>query len=88
MSQKPRAKQEELAILRAQGGGVRQMGRSASTISRELRHNAATRSAGQDYRATTAQWHADRAARRPKPAKVAINAALQTYVQDDWPASW
>lgn len=33
---------EELAILRAQGGGL-------------------------DYRATTAQWHADRSARRPKP---------------------
>ena len=80
------AEREELAILRAQGGGVRQiarqMGRSASTISRELRRNAATRSGGLCYRATTAQWHADRAARRPKPAKLAINGALQTYVQE------
>ena len=58
------------------------MGRAASTISRELRRNAATRSGGLDYRATTAQWHAERAARRPKPAKLAINAALRTYVQD------
>src|SRR5256885_16568763 len=58
------------------------MGRSASTISRELRRNAATRSGGLDYRATTAQWHADRAAQRPKPVKLAVNVALRTYVQD------
>ncbi len=77
---------EELAILRAQGTGIRkiarQIGRSASTISRELRRNAATRSGGLDYRAITAQWHAERAARRPKLAKLAVNAALRTYVQD------
>jgi IS30 family transposase len=80
------AEREELAILRAGSAGVReiarQMGRSASTISRELRRNAATRSGGLDYRATTAQWHAERAARRPKPAKLAVTAALRTYVQD------
>ncbi len=80
------AEREELAILRAQGSGVReiarQMGRSASTISRELRRNAATRSGGLEYRATTAQWHAERAARRPRPAKLAVNAVLRTYVQD------
>ena len=34
------------------------------------------------YRATTAQWHADRSARRPKPAKLAVNAALRRYVQE------
>ena len=80
------AEREELAILHARGAGVRdiarQMRRSASTISRELRRNAATRSGGLDYRATTAQWHADRAARRPKPVKLAVNLALRTYVQD------
>ena len=77
---------EELAIQHAQGAGVRQiarnMGRSGSTISRELRRNAATRGGELDYRATTAQWHAERAARRPKPAKLAINLVLRTYVQD------
>lgn len=77
---------EELAILRAQGLGVREigrrLGRSGSTISREVRRNAATRGGGLEYRATTAQWHAERAARRPKPAKLAGNAALRTYVQD------
>ena len=50
--------------------------------SRELRRNAATRSGGLEYRATTAQWHADRATRQPKPAKLAINAELQRYVQE------
>jgi len=80
------AEREELAILRAQGTGIREIarwvGRSASTVSRELRRNAATRSGGLEYRATVAQWHAERAARRPKPAKLAANAALRTYVQD------
>jgi IS30 family transposase len=80
------AEREELAVQRARGVGVREiarrMGRSGSTISRELRRNAATRSGGLDYRATTAQWHAERAARRPKPAKLALNATLRAYVQD------
>jgi IS30 family transposase len=80
------AEREELAIHHAQGAGVRQiarhMGRSGSTISRELRRNAATRSGELDYRASTAQWHSERAARRPKPAKLSINATLRTYVQD------
>ena len=49
--------------------------RAASTISRELRRNAATRGGGLEYRATTAQWHADRSARQP--AKLAVNAALR-----------
>lgn len=77
---------EQIALLRVQGQGVReiarQLGRSASTISRELRRNAATRGGGFEYRATTAQWHADRAARRPKRAKLASNDALRAYVQD------
>jgi IS30 family transposase len=47
-----------------------------------LRRNAATRSRGLEYRATAAQWHADRAARRPKPAKLASNAMLRRYVQE------
>src|SRR4051812_17677591 len=77
---------EEIALWRAQGHGIREvayrLGRAASTISRELRRNAATRGGNLDYRATTAQWHAERAARRPKQAKLAANAALRTYVQD------
>jgi IS30 family transposase len=80
------AEREEIAVLRARGAGVRgiarQLGRSPSTISRELRRNAATRGGGLEYRATTAQWHADMRARRPKPAKLAVNPELRRYVQD------
>ncbi len=80
------AEREEIALLRAQGRGVReiarQIGRSPSTISRELRRNAATRTASIGYRASSAQWHADRRAQRPKPAKLAENAELRRYVQD------
>src|SRR4051812_24829290 len=71
------AEREEIAIWRAQRHGVREIARrlerAPSTISRELRRNAATRSGGLDYRATTAQWHADRSARRLQAAKLAIN---------------
>jgi IS30 family transposase len=80
------AEREEIALLRARGCGVREIAclvdRAASTISREFRRNAATRSGGLEYRATTAQWHADRRARRPKPAKLAVNPRLREYVQD------
>lgn len=77
---------EEVAILHAQDCQIRdiaqRLGRSPSTISRELRRNAATRSGNLEYRATTAQWHADRRAKRPKVAKLAANDALRQYVQD------
>ena len=80
------AEREEIALGRATGLGVREIarrpGRAPSTISREIRRNAATRNGGLDYRASTAQWHADRSARRPKPAKLATNAALRAYVED------
>jgi len=80
------AEREELAILRVQGAGVReiarQMGRSASTISRELRRNAATRSGA---------WtigQPQRSGMRTGPLGAQslrswrINAALRAYVQD------
>jgi IS30 family transposase len=80
------AEREEIALLRVQGCSMREVGRRlgrvASTISRELRRNAATRNGGLEYRATTAQWHAERSARRPKQAKLALNAALRTYVEE------
>lgn len=72
--------------MRARGCGVRHIAlhlkRAPSTISRELGRNAATRNGSFEYRATTAQWHAERAARRPKVAKLASNEALRLYVQD------
>src|SRR3984885_3470591 len=55
---------------------------SSLDVSREVRRNAATRSGGLEYRATTAQWHAERAARRPKQGKLAINTALRAYVEE------
>ena len=80
------AEREEIAILRARAHGVREiarhLGRSPSTISRELRRNAATRGGNLEYRATTGQWHADRKARRPKTAKLALHEPLRRYVQD------
>ncbi|MFL5335489.1 MAG: IS30 family transposase [Geminicoccaceae bacterium] len=80
------AEREEIALLRAQGKGVREIGRSigrdAGTISRELRRNAATRSGKQEYRATVAQWKAQQAAKRPKTAKLVSNPRLREYVQE------
>lgn len=77
---------EEIALLKVQGHSIQEMGRrlgrAASTISRELRRNAATRSGGLEYRATTAQWHADRSARRPRLTKLALNTTLRTYVEE------
>lgn len=77
---------ERIALLRAQGVGVRaigrELGRAASTISREIRRNAATRSGAFEYRAITAQWHAERRASRPKTAKLACNEELRRYVQE------
>jgi len=77
---------EEIAILHAQQFGVREIarriGRAPSTISRELRRNASTRSNELAYRATTAQWHAERRACRPKVARLAADDRLRDYVQD------
>jgi IS30 family transposase len=80
------AEREELALLRAQGLGVRaiarELKRDPGTISRELRRNAATRAGKVEYRATVAQWKAQMAAKRPKPAKLAIDPRLNEYVRE------
>jgi IS30 family transposase len=80
------AEREEIALLRAQGAGVREiarrLGRDPGTISRELRRNAATRSGKQEYRALVAQWKAQQASKRPKTAKLVSNARLRNYVQE------
>ena len=80
------AERDELALLRVQGVGIREiarrLGRSPSTISRELRRNASTRTYRLEYRATTAQWHAERRASRPKISKLAAHDALREYVQE------
>lgn len=58
------------------------LGRAPSRISRELRRNASTRTYRLEYKASTAQRHAQRRARRPKTAKLVTHDALGTYVQD------
>lgn len=79
------AEREEIALLSVQDIGVREIarriGRSPSTVSRELTRNAATRGGRLEYRASVAQWKAERFAKRPKPAKLATNLRLHDYVQ-------
>ncbi|ORI12914.1 IS30 family transposase, partial [Rhodococcus sp. 1168] len=80
------AEREEIALLRAQDVGVREIarriGRDPGTISRELRRNAATRSGKLFYRALVAQWKAQQASKRPKSAKLLNNNQLREYVQE------
>lgn len=80
------AEREDLALLRAQGLGVRacarEMGRDPGTISREQRRNAATRNGKVENRATVAQWKAQMAAKRPKSAKLATNSRLNDCVRE------
>jgi transposase, IS30 family len=69
------SEREEIALARARGESMRciarRLGRSPSTVSRELRRNADRRGGG--YRATTAHALAHDRASRPKPAKLATN---------------
>ena len=64
------AEREDIAIWHAQKISAREiarrLGRDPSTISRELRRNASTRTNRLEYRASLAQWHAERRGRRPK----------------------
>lgn len=80
------SEREDIAMELAKGVGIRadacKLGRSPSTVSREIRRNAATRSSRLDYRPSTAQWHADRAARRPRACKLASNPILRRYVEE------
>jgi IS30 family transposase len=76
---------EDISLFKAKGLGVRaiarELHRDPGTISRELRRNAATRGHTPDYRASVAQWKAEQAAKRPKPAKLVTNPRLRDYVQ-------
>jgi IS30 family transposase len=79
------SEREDIAIWHALGADIREiarrLGRAPSTVSRELRRNASTRTYTLDYRASTAQWHAERRARRPKTARLVGNPRLRAYVQ-------
>ena len=80
------SEREDIAVMVAEGLSMRtiadRIGRSPSTISREIRRNAATRSGKLEYRASVAQWKADLAARRPKVAKLLEHERLREYVQE------
>jgi IS30 family transposase len=75
---------EEVALGRAGGESVRsiaaRLGRSPSTVSRELRRNV---DGDRGYRATTAHALAYGRASRPKPAKLATNLVLRAKVEKD-----
>ncbi len=78
------AEREEIALCRAAGDSIRciaeMIGRSPSTISRELGRNT---DSGGRYRATTAHARAWDRASRPKPAKLAVNLLLRAIVEED-----
>jgi IS30 family transposase len=78
------AEREEIAVGRAAGETVRgiatRLGRSASTVSRELRRNGDTQVG---YRASIAHARAYERASRPKPAKLVTNVVLRARVEQD-----
>jgi transposase, IS30 family len=86
------AEREEIAVLAAAGEGVRaiavQLGRAPSTVSRELRRNSSPVHGRYRYRAVAAQVRAEERARRPKPAKLAVNGELRGWVQGKLEEDW
>jgi IS30 family transposase len=78
------SEREEIAVARAGGESMRsiarRLGRSPSTISRELRRNGGGAGC---YRATSAHALAYERASRPKPSKLAVNLALRKHVERD-----
>jgi transposase, IS30 family len=83
------AEREEIAVGLAAGESVRaiaaRLGRSPSTISREVRRNSNCRG---EYRALAAQGQAQWRAARPKTAKLAGNAVLRAWVQGRLEERW
>ena len=85
-----RWEREEIAVGLAQKLPYRQIaarlgpGRSASTVCREVGRN----SVGGVYRAHLAEREALERARRPKPAKLAVNAELREWVQQKLEENW
>jgi transposase, IS30 family len=81
---------EEIAVGLAAGLGCRAIaarlapGRSASTVSREVRRNS-VRGA---YRAHLAAREARERARRPKAAKLAVNAELRAWAEEKLGLTW
>ena len=66
---------------------ARRLGRPASTVSREVRRNSPAKGPRR-YRAVAAQVRAEERARRPKPAKLAVNGQLRCWVQGKLEEDW
>jgi len=83
------AEREEIAVGLAAGLSVRavaaRLGRSPSTVSREVRRNSNCQGR---YRALAAQGQAQWRAARPKTAKLAGNRRLRGWVQDRLEERW
>jgi IS30 family transposase len=85
-----RWEREEIAVGLAAGLSCRQVagrlapGRSASTVSREVRRN----SVRGVYRAHLAEREAVERGRRPRPAKLAVNAELRGRVEEMLALRW
>lgn len=83
------AEREQIGLLSAAGGGVRaiaaRVGRSPATVSRELARNRERRGG---YVPSRAQLRAEDRARRPKPAKLAVDATLRAWVQLKLEQQW
>lgn len=82
------AEREEISRGLVQGWGLReigrQLGRQASTISREVRRNGGRRG----YRAAVADQAAWARARRPKPCKLALQPRLRRIVAGRLQRGW
>jgi transposase, IS30 family len=82
------AEREEIAVGLARELPLREiarrLGRSPSTVSREVRRN----SLGGIYRAHLAGREARERARRPKPAKLAVNDELREWVLQKLEKNW
>ncbi|WP_156401841.1 IS30 family transposase [Agromyces sp. Soil535] len=78
------SEREEIGLAHAAGNSMRaiaaRLGRSPSTVSRELARN---RESGGGYRASSAHAMAYHRASRPKPAKLAVNLELRDKVEQD-----
>ena len=63
---------------------ARQIKRAPSTVSREIKRNGGR----ERYRATNAEWRADKCARRPKACKLATRRSLQRLVASRLRLAW
>ena len=83
------AEREEIAVGLAAGEPLRRiaarLGRSPSTVSREVRRNRNRKGV---YRALVAHGQAQWRARRPKTAKLAASPVLRAWVQDKLERRW